>query len=74
MSEGSSMWRREFIAGTTTVTTGLALTEVFASGTNSHHGLRRTDFLKLIGHRFEVDGTSEQETRQRGPTLLARTL
>ncbi len=70
MSEDSSIRRRAFIAGTTAVTTGLALTDVFAGGTNSVRGLTRADFVKLVGHRFDVDGTSEQETRQHGSMVL----
>ena len=70
MSEDSSIRRRDFIAGTTVVTTGLALTDVFAGDTNSLRHLQRADFTKLIGKRFDVKGTSEQETRQRGSMVL----
>ena len=54
MSEDSSIRRRDFIAGTTAVTTSLALTDVFAGGTNSLYNLTRADFTKLIGQRFDV--------------------
>jgi hypothetical protein len=70
MSKTSSIRRRDFVAGTTAVTTGLTLTHVFAGSTNSLCKLTRADFAKLIGQRFDVDGTSEQETRQRGTMVL----
>ena len=72
MSEDSSIRRRDFIAGTTVVTTSLALTDVFAGGTSSLYNLTRADFTKLIGQCFDVVGTSEQATRQRGTMVLTK--
>lgn len=71
MSEKTSIRRRDFIAGTAAVTTGLALTsDALATGKHSLCNLTHADFTQLIGQSFAVDGLSEQGTRQRGTLVL----
>ena len=73
MSEASTIRRREFIAGTTAVAAGAALSsEALASGKSSLYNLTPADFEKLIGQTFQVNGTSEKGTQQRGNLVLKK--
>lgn len=66
-----SIPRREFVAGATAVATGLALTsDTLASGNHSLYNLKHAEFAQLIGQSFEVDGLSEQGSRQRATLVL----
>ena len=71
MSEDTTIRRRDFIAGTTAVATGVVLaSDAIAGGDASLFHLTRADFDQLVGKKFAVDGVSENGTRQRGTLVL----
>lgn len=66
-----SIRRREFVASATAAAAGMTfVTDALASGKSSLYHLTHADFAQLIGESFAVDGTSEQNTRQRGTLVL----